>query len=150
VSNVALLPAESVTRERRPAIGYGMALSAGALCARNGSVSKVILKSGLSSLRLTEIRCAGALVGLALVLVLTRPQSLRIGRRELFFLAAFGVFGVALVQLFYFLAIRRLQIGVSLLIQYSAPCWLRSSPTSCSRSACADGCGSPLRSRSAG
>jgi drug/metabolite transporter (DMT)-like permease len=121
VSDVAVLPAESVTRERRPAIGYAMALSAGMLFALNGTVSKVILKSGLSSLRLTEVRCAGALLGLALILLATRPQSLRIGRRELLFVAAFGVLGVALVQLFYFLAIHRLQIGVSLLIQYLGP-----------------------------
>jgi drug/metabolite transporter (DMT)-like permease len=121
VSDVAVLPAESVTRQRRPAIGYAMALSAGTLFAVNGTVSKVILESGLSSLRLTEVRCAGALVGLTLVLLATRPESLRIKRRELLFVAAFGVFGVALVQLFYFLAIHRLQIGVSLLIQYLGP-----------------------------
>jgi drug/metabolite transporter (DMT)-like permease len=121
VSDVAIFPAESVAIERRPAIGYAMALSAGTLFALNGTVSKVILKSGLSSLRLTEVRCAGALVGLAVILLVTRPQSLRIGRRELLFVVAFGVFGVALVQLFYFLAIHRLQIGVSLLIQYLGP-----------------------------
>ena len=118
MSDVAFLPAESVTRERRPAIGYAMALSAGTLFAVNGSVSKVILESGLSSLRLTEVRCAGALLGLVLILLVTRPKALRIGRRELLFVAAFGVFGVAFVQLFYFLAIHRLQIGISLLIQY--------------------------------
>ena len=121
MSDVAVLPAESVTRERRPAVGYAMALAAGALFALNGTVSKVILASGLSSLRLTEVRCAGALLGLALVLLATRPRSLRIGRRELAFVAAFGVLGVALVQLFYFLAIHRLPIGVSLLIQYLGP-----------------------------
>jgi drug/metabolite transporter (DMT)-like permease len=121
VGDVAVLPAESVTRERRPAIGYAMALSAGTLFAANGTVSKVILESGLSSLRLTEVRCAGALIGLLAILLVTRPQSLRIGRRELLFVATFGVFGVALVQLFYFLAIHRLQIGVSLLIQYLGP-----------------------------
>jgi drug/metabolite transporter (DMT)-like permease len=118
VSDVAYLPAESVTRERRPAIGYAMALGAGALFALNGTVSKVILKSGLSSLRLTEVRCTGALIGLALILLATRPATLRTNRRELLYLGAFGVFGVALVQLFYFLAIHRLEIGVSLLIQY--------------------------------
>jgi drug/metabolite transporter (DMT)-like permease len=121
MSDVALLPAETVTRERRPAVGYLMALSAGTLFAVNGTVSKVILESGLSSLRLTEVRCAGALLGLALILLATRPESLRVGRRELAFLVAFGVLGVAFVQLFYFLAIHRLQIGVSLLIQYLGP-----------------------------
>ncbi|HKP19442.1 MAG TPA: EamA family transporter [Gaiellaceae bacterium] len=121
MSDVALLPAESVTRERQPGIGYLMALSAGTLFAANGTVAKVILESGLSSLRLTEVRCAGALVGLLAILLVMRPQSLRIDRRELLFLAGFGVFGVALVQLFYFVAIGRLQIGVSLLIQYLGP-----------------------------
>jgi drug/metabolite transporter (DMT)-like permease len=121
VSDVALLPAESVTVERRPAIGYAMALSAGTLFALNGVVSKVILKSGLSSLRLTEVRCTGALLGLALILFAFRRETLRIGARELVRVAAFGVFGVAFVQYFYFLAIHRLQIGVSLLIQYTGP-----------------------------
>jgi drug/metabolite transporter (DMT)-like permease len=121
VSDVALFPAESVTRERQPALGYAMALAAGTLFAVNGTVSKVILESGLSSLRLTEVRCSGALIGLALILLVTNPKSLRIGRGELLFVAAFGVLGVALVQLFYFLAIHRLQIGVSLLIQYLGP-----------------------------
>jgi len=121
VSDVGLIPAESVTTERRPAVGYAMAFSAGTLFAFNGTVSKVILKSGLSSLRLTEVRCTGALVGLALIVLAARPDTLRTDRRELVRLILFGVFGVALVQLFYFLAIRRLDIGVSLVIQYLGP-----------------------------
>jgi drug/metabolite transporter (DMT)-like permease len=121
VTDVAYIPAESVTRERQPVIGYAMALGAGTLFAVNGTVSKVILSSGLSSLRLTEIRCTGALIGLFLIIVATRPRALHTDRRELVYLAAFGVFGVALVQLFYFLAIHRLEIGVSLLIQYLGP-----------------------------
>jgi drug/metabolite transporter (DMT)-like permease len=121
VTDVAYIPAESVARERQPAVGYAMALGAGTLFAINGTVSKVILESGLSSLRLTEVRCTGALLGLLLIILATRPEALRTDRRELVYLAAFGVFGVALVQLFYFLAIHRLEIGVSLLIQYLGP-----------------------------
>jgi drug/metabolite transporter (DMT)-like permease len=98
-----------------------MVVVAAALFGLNGTVSKLILASGLSSLRLTEIRCAGALAGLAAIVVTTRPWALRTSRREAAFLAAFGVFGVALVQLFYFLAIHRLEIGVSLVIQYLGP-----------------------------
>ncbi|HEY7692241.1 MAG TPA: EamA family transporter [Gaiellaceae bacterium] len=121
MTDVAYIPAESVARERQPAVGYAMALGAGTLFAINGTVSKVILESGLSSLRLTEVRCTGALLGLLLIILATRPEALRTDRRELVYLAAFGVFGVALVQLFYFLAIHRLEIGVSLLIQYLGP-----------------------------
>jgi drug/metabolite transporter (DMT)-like permease len=121
VSDVGLIPAESITSERRPAAGYVMAFSAGTLFGLNGVIAKVILASGLSSWRLTEVRCAGALVGLTLIVLATRPHALRTDRRELVRLMLFGVFGVALVQLFYFLAIRRLDIGVSLVIQYLGP-----------------------------
>jgi len=121
VADSPYLPAASVPAEREPALGYAMVLTAASLFAVNGSVSKVVLESGLSSLRLTEARCAGALLGLATIVLARRPASLRIRSRELLFLAAFGVGGVALVQLFYFLAISRLAIGMSLLIQYTAP-----------------------------
>jgi drug/metabolite transporter (DMT)-like permease len=98
-----------------------MVLAAATLFGINGTVSKVVLSSGLSSLRLTEARCSGALVGFTLVLLATQPGTLRTTRREVAFLALFGVCGVALVQLFYYLAIHRLAIGVSLVIQYVGP-----------------------------
>jgi drug/metabolite transporter (DMT)-like permease len=110
-----------VPDERRPATGYAMVVVAAGFFGLNGTVSKVILGTGLSSLRLTEVRCAGALAGLLAIVLAKRPERLRASRRELLFLACFGVFGVALVQLFYFLAIHRLDIGVALVIQYLGP-----------------------------
>jgi drug/metabolite transporter (DMT)-like permease len=95
-----------------------MAASAAALWAINGTVSKVILGSGVSSLRLLEVRSLGAAIGLVLVLLVIAPERLRATRRELPFLAAFGVFGLAFVQWFYFLAIHRLAVGIALLIEY--------------------------------
>ena len=97
-----------------------MVMVAATLWAVNGAVSKVILTSGLSSLRLAEIRSAGAFVLLALGLLVVRPASLRLGPGELPWLGLFGV-GLALVQWFYFLAIHRLAIGIALLIEYLAP-----------------------------
>jgi drug/metabolite transporter (DMT)-like permease len=99
-----------------------MVLGAATLWATNGTVAKVILQSGdLSSQRLAEVRSTGAFVGLALVLAVARPWSLRPSRGELPFLVAFGVLGLALVQWTYFAAIDRLEIGIALLIQYTAP-----------------------------
>jgi drug/metabolite transporter (DMT)-like permease len=98
-----------------------MVLVAATLFGVNGTVAKVALSSGLTSLRLTEARCAGAFVGLTL-LALTRGRStLRLARREVVPIATFGVVGVALVQLFYFLSIHRLAIAIALLIQYLGP-----------------------------
>jgi drug/metabolite transporter (DMT)-like permease len=108
-------------RLRRPLVGYGMVLVAAALFGVNGSVAKVALSSGMSSLRLTEARCAGACLGLMLIALVRSPAGLRISRAEVLRLAVFGVCGVALVQLFYFLAIHRLAIGIALLIQYLGP-----------------------------
>jgi drug/metabolite transporter (DMT)-like permease len=109
-------------RSRRPLFGYSLVLVAAVLFGVNGSVAKVALSSGLSSLRLTEARCAGAFAGLMLVALLTAPRTVPIrGRRELLRLTVFGVVSVALVQLFYFLAIKRLEIGIALLIQYLGP-----------------------------
>jgi drug/metabolite transporter (DMT)-like permease len=105
----------------RPALGYAMAAAAATLFGINGSVAKVVIRSGLAADRLTELRCTGALAGLALVAALTHRPELRVRRRELLFLAAFGVGGVALVQWTYFVAIGRLNVGVALLIQYVAP-----------------------------
>lgn len=100
---------------------YAMVVAAAILFSVNGTVSKVILATGLTAERLAEIRVTGALLGLGVVIALTRPATLRASRRELPFLAFFGVFGVALVQWAYFFAIHRLEIGIALLIQYLAP-----------------------------
>ncbi len=97
-----------------------MAIAA-ALWGVNGTVSKVILASGISSERLTEVRSTGAALGLVLVLLVTAPERLRVRRRELPVLALFGIGGLAFVQWFYFLAIHRLAIGIALLIEYLAP-----------------------------
>jgi drug/metabolite transporter (DMT)-like permease len=109
------------TRERRPLLGYAMVMTAATLWAVNGTVSKVILTSGLSSLRLAEVRSAGAFAALALVLGAARPAALRVRPRELPYLVLFGAGGLAFVQLFYFLALHRLAIGIALLIEYLAP-----------------------------
>ena len=66
----------------RPALGYAMVAIAATLFAVNGTVSKVILGSGISSGQLTAVRCAGALIGLALIAAATRPRSLRIRHRR--------------------------------------------------------------------
>lgn len=104
----------------RPALGYVMVIVASALFAVNGTVAKVVLQSGISSLRLTEVRCTGALIGF-LAIALLRGASLRLTRRELPFMLLFGVVGVALIQLLFFLAIKRLPIGIALIIEYIAP-----------------------------
>ena len=107
--------------DERTTLGYAMVATAAALFALNGSVSKVVLDSGLSSLELAQIRSTGAALGLLAFLLAFSPTRLRVSRRELLFLVAFGVVGVALVQWLYFVAIHNLPVGVALLIEFTAP-----------------------------
>jgi drug/metabolite transporter (DMT)-like permease len=114
-----LLPAGQT--DQRTTLGYAMVATAAALFAVNGSASKVVLDSTLSSLELAQLRATGAALGLlAFVLLFARPK-LRVSRHELLFLVAFGVVGVALVQWLYFVAIHNLPVGVALLIEFTAP-----------------------------
>jgi drug/metabolite transporter (DMT)-like permease len=108
-------------RVRHPRRGYAYLVVAAALFALNGTVSKVILASGLTAMRLTELRCAGAAAGLGLVLLAVAPERLRVQRHELPLLAAYGVAGVALTQCFYFVAIARMPVSIALLLEYTAP-----------------------------
>jgi drug/metabolite transporter (DMT)-like permease len=98
-----------------------MVALAATLFAINGTVSKVILGSGIDSQQLTEVRCAGALVGLMLITLATRPKALPLRRDELPLIVALGVGGLAIVQWSYFFAIHRLEIGIALVIQFVGP-----------------------------
>src|SRR5215216_7523257 len=98
-----------------------MVAVAATLFAVNGTVSKVILGSGISAEQLTEVRCAGAVIGLTLITAATRPRSLRIRKHELLLLVGLGVGGLALVQWSYFFAIHRIEIGIALVIQFVGP-----------------------------
>jgi drug/metabolite transporter (DMT)-like permease len=102
-------------------LGYAMVATAATLFAVNGSVSKVVLGSGLSSLELAQIRNTAAAILFLAFLVVVAPARLRVGRRELLFLVAFGIVGIALVQWLYFVAIEHLPVGVALLIEFTAP-----------------------------
>jgi len=105
-----------------PRVGYLFVLAAATLFAVNGAVSKVILTgSGMTSLRLTELRATGAFACLAVFLAVVAPQRLRISRSEIALLVFYGIAGFALVQWLYFVAIERIPIGIGLLLEFTAP-----------------------------
>jgi drug/metabolite transporter (DMT)-like permease len=105
----------------RPWVGVGAALLAAFLFALNGTVSKIVLQSGISTYRLVQVRSAGAAVCLLVVLLIVRPSSLKVGRSEIPFLVAAGLVGIAVVQWLYFVSIHRLDVGIALLLEYLAP-----------------------------
>jgi drug/metabolite transporter (DMT)-like permease len=94
-----------------------------ALFAINGTVSKLILHTGLDAPRLTALRSTGAFLGLMLLVLCARPgvSRLRVAPRELPLLVGYGLAGFFLVPMLYFVGIDRLPVGVALLFEYTAP-----------------------------
>jgi len=108
-----------MTRSRRR--GLILVITASILFAINGTVSKAVLVAGVPALRLTELRVTGTFVLLMVAIAVIRPHALRVTRAELPTLLIYGIVGIALVQTLYFVAIRRLPVGIALLIEYTAP-----------------------------
>jgi drug/metabolite transporter (DMT)-like permease len=108
----------------RPAVGYALTLVAAALFAVNGTVSTLALEAGIPPRNLTALRCTGAAVALLVVLALVSPARLRIGWREVPFLAVFGVIGIALTQYLYYVSIGRMPVGVALVFEMTAPVFI--------------------------
>src|SRR5690349_3316796 len=98
-----------------------MVVAAALLWAVNGTVSKVMLVGGLAADDLAELRTVAAFVVLLLLVLLLQPRSLRMTRDEVPWIAVYGVVGFGVVVLLYFVAIRRLDVGIALLIEFTAP-----------------------------
>lgn len=111
----------AAARRARPALGYALYLTAALLFGVNGTVSKVLLLSVGDAARVSQLRVTAAFLLLLVVVVLTRPGTLRLRRFELGRVAAYGILGVAMTQWLYFVAITRMPIGIALLIEFTAP-----------------------------
>ncbi|CAB4726935.1 MAG: EamA family transporter [Actinobacteria bacterium] len=90
----------------------------------NGIVAKLVLTSGLSSMRLTQVRCGGAFIILGSYMLLRNRQKLRATRAELPHLFMYGMVGFLAVQALYFVAITRLHVSIGLILEFTAPIWI--------------------------
>ncbi len=107
--------------ERSALRGIAWAIAAAVLFAVNGSVAKFALDGGLSSRQLVQVRSLGSAVLMVGFLLVTRPRSLRVERRELGFLIVVGIVGIGVVQWLYFETIERVPVGIGLLLEFLAP-----------------------------
>jgi drug/metabolite transporter (DMT)-like permease len=107
----------------KPLLGVAMVIASGVLFAVNGTVSKLVLRSGFDAPQLTLLRAAGAFLGLLILCAVLRPgvRRLRVTRGEIPMLVLYGVCGFFLVPMLYFVAISRMPVGIALLFEYTAP-----------------------------
>ena len=105
---------------KHPTLGVILAISSTLLFGLNASTTKVLIDSGISAEQLTLMRSGAVALLAGLALAVTSPQSFKITWREVPFFAVFGVVGVGLMQWAYSNAVANLQVGVALLIEYTA------------------------------
>lgn len=110
-----------VTHQPRPAAGVAMVLAGSVLFAVNGTVAKLAAGTGIDAPQLTTLRAGGAALGLFALALILGPARLRITRREVPLLIAYGLAGFFFVPMLYFVGIGRLPVGISLLFEYTAP-----------------------------
>ena len=107
---------------RIPAVGYGLYLIAAALFGFNGTVAKTLLATGIPAARLSELRVTFAFLVMLVIVIATRPSALRIRSwAELRLLAGYGILGVMLTQFLYFVSIHLIPVGITLIIEFTAP-----------------------------
>ena len=88
----------------------------------NGTVSKGLLDTGISAMRLSQLRVSAAWLILVVVIVLTNRAAFRIrSKHEFLLMAMYGLLGVTMTQWLYFVAIHLLPVGVALVLELTAP-----------------------------
>lgn len=116
---------------RHPDRGVVLVLLSALTFGVSGAVAKSMLTTvgdELGPLQLTQLRITGAAALMLLVLWLTRrfggPTVARRDRwtwTDLRMIVAYGLIAYLIIQLLYFVAIQRMPVGVTLLIEYLAP-----------------------------
>lgn len=106
--------------QKHPSLGVLLAMTSSLLFGLNASTTKVLIGSGISAANLVLFRCLAVVFFSGIALLLTKPQNFKFSFKELPFFAVFGVVGVGLMQWAYSNAVANLQVGVALLIEYTA------------------------------
>jgi len=101
--------------------GLAFALVSAASFGASGALARGLLDAGWSAGAATLARVTIAALALAVPAVLAMRGRWHLLRRAWGVVVAYGVLAVAGAQLFYFLAVGHLDVGVALLIEYMAP-----------------------------
>ncbi|WP_223622609.1 DMT family transporter [Microbacterium sp. EST19A] len=115
--------ANDVTSAVKPGVGLGLPLAIGAAFAfgMSGGWARGLIDAGWTpGAAVTARICVAALVLLIPTLISLRGKW-GLLRRNLGMIAAYGLLAVTATQLFYFQAVAVMDVGIALLIEYTAP-----------------------------
>ncbi|WP_196809636.1 DMT family transporter [Nocardia sp. 348MFTsu5.1] len=103
----------------RPAYGVLVAVTSAVCFGTSGPLAKGLIDSGWSSAAVTAVRLGLGALLLVIPLVLMRRHLIQNLRRAPLLVLAYGILGVAVVQLSFFNALRYLDVLIALLCEYS-------------------------------
>jgi len=92
--------------------------------AAGGVAAKVLREANLDAFRLTQIRITSAALILLIITLIKGKKQLAVKRSEIKDLVLFGVIGIAVVNSFYYFALKYLYVSVALIIEFTAPIWI--------------------------
>jgi len=96
-------------------------LAAAALWGSAGTFAKYLFNNSIPAYDLAQVRLTLSFVILLLALAVFNRRLLRVGRRDLGYLAVFGTAGLGIVQFTYLLAISLTNVATAVFLQYLAP-----------------------------
>lgn len=102
-------------------LGVWLAILSAACFGSSGPFGKSLVEAGWSPTAAVTVRIGGAAVALAAPTLVALRGRWRVLADHAGLVAVYGVVAMAGCQLFYFLAVERLSVGVALLIEYTAP-----------------------------
>lgn len=109
---------------KHAATGYLLYLIAATLWGLNGTVSKIILLSIGDAARVSQLRTTAAFLILITFVALTNRKAFQLSKSEIPVLFVYALLGITLTQWAYFEAISRMPVGITLLIEFTAPIYI--------------------------
>jgi drug/metabolite transporter (DMT)-like permease len=125
--HTAFMGADTETTRRGAATG--LSLTSWILFAGSGPLAKALMTAGWSPAEVTAVRIVSAALLLVPVVAVVRPRALVFRGPDVWGLLGYGLLGVAGVQLFFFVAVARVPVGVAMVLVNAAPAlvalWVR-------------------------
>ncbi len=113
--------ATPVTATAHRGRGTAFILLASVAFGSSGPLAKSAMQAGLSPQQVASARIGIAALVLVVGVALVKPAVLRVRREQWRLLLAYGLIGVAAVQLLFFVAVSRLPVGIAMLLEYTSP-----------------------------
>ena len=104
--------------------GYLLFIQATTMWGINGVVAKYLFSHGVSPSMLVQIRSALAFLILFTALAIFKKDLIKFSKKDLLFMATFGVGGMGMVNFMYFTTLTKTNVATAVLLQYTGPVFI--------------------------